>query len=162
MYTLWLCGAFYTNAAGPVLMIINVTITVYDASSTNAYSYSIQSAHEGAAALHAVLSASVLSEEVLLMGLPYSSSTALLKLYWFSISSESQTCEAGKHHIIFLLYYFCCSWQILLSSSRDRCFCVFPFLSNDEKTEFFWQPLLSTFFTTVLICSLRCASIHVY
>lgn len=72
-------------------------------------------------------------------------------------------CEAGKHHIIFLLYYFCCSRQILLSRSRDRCFFVFPFLSNDEKTEFFWQPLLSTFFQPCShLSSLRCATIHVY
>lgn len=39
----------------------------------------------------AVLSTSVWTEKVLLGGLAYSSSTALLKLYWFSISAEIQT-----------------------------------------------------------------------
>lgn len=109
-----------------------------------------------------VLSAGVWTDEVLPGGLAYSSSTALLKLYWFSISSEIQT-EVGKHHIIFLLYNFQCSWQILLSRSKDRCFFVFPLLSNDEKTEFFWQPLSFYFLHPCYhLFPLRRATIHVY
>lgn len=68
------------------------------------------------------------------------------QLFW-SATDRGFLLWSREHHIIFLHYNLCCSWQILLSRSRDRCFFVFPLSSNDEKTEFFRQTLSFDFFS---------------
>lgn len=76
--------------------------------------------------------------------------TLFLQLFWSStdlVFLQRSRLWSREHHIIFSHYNFSCSWQILLSRSRDRCFFVFPLSSNDEKTQLFRQPLSFYFFS---------------